>query len=149
MPKKTQWKRRRSVLPPHEEKVFGWDAVRGLTVCRYIERFPSESYWTVNGASGGSIKPPTMWTDDFSYPAEAGPRKKTAPPTKMQKGVCVKCDREKNIKSKGMCTTCYNDQYYFKGRCVHCNGVKAIRGLGLCHSCYSYKEIRDEYRKEK
>lgn len=52
------------------------------------------------------------------------------------KGYCLVCGEERIIKSREMCSTCYDRLYRPVKRCVKCEELKAIHGKKMCITCY-------------
>lgn len=62
------WTKVSDKLPCEYLSVLGYDAIRGFTICKWLDRpdCPRGTYWIVNGSSGGigtsiEVKPPEYW----------------------------------------------------------------------------------------
>jgi hypothetical protein len=62
--------------------------------------------------------------------------------------VCPDCGRERRIKARGRCDTCYFRQRRIKHTdiCRRCGRLRPIRSFGLCLTCYMQQRIEARKR---
>ena len=59
------WVETAKQMPKPYQTVIGWNERRSFCICYWINRddCPDGGFWSINGDSGLSVKPPIYWID--------------------------------------------------------------------------------------